>query len=243
MDDFERFEETSLPPKDAFYSGLNGEGITDKQHRHAWDVGEKFEYKNLGDYYYLYVRTDTLLLADVFEYFRKTYLKQYGLDPAHYYTSPGLSWDTRACIWSCWRITTYIYLYKMVSGEGRRWWARDMSKQTIPTSQITTERYLWVISSTSTQIIFTAGRWVNPFQHGEFKWLTEDKNTIEQYRNDPPQFDKGVHFRSRSWIFLLAPETLIVPKEWMSPYQLKLLGDCPAPKVNKLGLTPNLRNK
>ena len=51
------------------------------------------ECKNLGDYHELYVRKDVLLLADVFENFRKTCLNQYKLDPAHYYTSPGLSWD------------------------------------------------------------------------------------------------------------------------------------------------------
>ena len=53
----------------------------------------EFNCKNLGEYSDLYCRTDVLLLADVFETFRKTCLRQYGLDPAHYYTSPGLSWD------------------------------------------------------------------------------------------------------------------------------------------------------
>ena len=52
-----------------------------------------FSCRDLGDYHDLYLRTDVLLLADVFETFRKTCLSQYGLDPAHYYTSPGLSWD------------------------------------------------------------------------------------------------------------------------------------------------------
>ena len=47
----------------------------------------------MGDYHDLYLKTDILLLADVFETYRKTCLKVYGLDPAHYYTSPGLSWD------------------------------------------------------------------------------------------------------------------------------------------------------
>ena len=49
--------------------------------------------KTLGDYSDLYCRTDVLLLADVFEMFRKTCLRQYDLDPAHNYTSPGPSWD------------------------------------------------------------------------------------------------------------------------------------------------------
>ena len=60
---------------------------------HAQKVWTTFGCKTLGDYSDLYCRTDVLLLADAFETFRKMYLRQYGLDPAHYYTSPGLSWD------------------------------------------------------------------------------------------------------------------------------------------------------
>ena len=88
MDSFERFKEMSLPPREAFYSSLKGEGITNKEFKHALKVWEKFECKHLGDYHYLYVRTDVTLLADVFENFRKKSLKEKGLDPAHYYTSP-----------------------------------------------------------------------------------------------------------------------------------------------------------
>ena len=73
MDSFERFKETSLPPREAFYSLLKGEGITNKEYQHAQDVYKQFECKNLGDYHDLYVRTDVLLLlADVFEKCRKT---------------------------------------------------------------------------------------------------------------------------------------------------------------------------
>ena len=47
----------------------------------------------MGDYHDLYQKSDILLLADVFENFRETNLKYYKLDPCHYFTSPGLSWD------------------------------------------------------------------------------------------------------------------------------------------------------
>ena len=93
MDNFERFKETQLPRKESFYSSLNDENIIDEQYQHALKVWGKFNCKNLGDYHDLYVRTDVCLLADVFENFLATCLKQYELDPAHYYTSPGLSWD------------------------------------------------------------------------------------------------------------------------------------------------------
>ena len=93
MDSWERFEETALPPKEAFYSKLSDEHISDSDYAHAQHVWKTFECRTLGDYTVLYCRTDVLLLADVFENFRKTCQKQYGLDPAHYYTSPGLSWS------------------------------------------------------------------------------------------------------------------------------------------------------
>ena len=95
MDSWERFADTQLPPKASFYSKLTGEHgiISDEDYAHAQKVWETFDSRNMGDYCDLYCRTEVLLLADVFETFRKTCMGQYSLDPAHYYTSPGLSWD------------------------------------------------------------------------------------------------------------------------------------------------------
>ena len=93
MDSCHRFEETNLPEKEHFYSRLNDEHITDDEYEHAKKIWETFGCKTLGDYHDLYVKTDVTLLADVFENFRNLCMEQYGLDPAHYYTSPGLSWD------------------------------------------------------------------------------------------------------------------------------------------------------
>ena len=83
MDNWERFNETSLPSKESFYSNLNMEDIDDIYYRHGNNVFNKFKLNNLGDYHDLYVQSDTLLLADVFENFRDMCLKEYELDPAH----------------------------------------------------------------------------------------------------------------------------------------------------------------
>ena len=93
MDSFERFHETQLPEKEKFYPSLSGKGITDEEYAHANQVWETFGCRNLGDYHNLYVATDTVLLAKVFKNFRKVCQEKYGLDPAHYYSAPGLSWD------------------------------------------------------------------------------------------------------------------------------------------------------
>ena len=69
MDSWERFNENTIPPKEAFYSKLNLEGISDADYEHVKKVWEAFEIKNLGEYHDLYVQCDILLLADVFENF------------------------------------------------------------------------------------------------------------------------------------------------------------------------------
>ena len=79
--------------KEAFYSKLSTKGITDDEYAHRKKVWDAFGCTTFGDYHDLYLRTNVLLLADVFENFRKLCLEQYKLDPAPYYTSPGLSWD------------------------------------------------------------------------------------------------------------------------------------------------------
>ena len=92
VDSLARLEETCLPPKSAFHSRLMNANISDFDYSHAENVWTTFNLNTLGDYHYLYMKKDVLLLADIFERFRKTCLSYYGLDPAHYYTAPGLRW-------------------------------------------------------------------------------------------------------------------------------------------------------
>ena len=88
-----KLKETELPSKEAFYSRLNDEGISDENYAHAQGVWKTFKMKNLEDYHNLYNNVYVLLLADVFENFRDICIKNYNLDPAHFYTAPGLAWD------------------------------------------------------------------------------------------------------------------------------------------------------
>ena len=93
FDDFKKFEETSLPPIEEFYSKLTEEDIKEEHYERAKKVWKHFNIKNLGEYHDLYLMTDVLLLTDVFENFRNQCLIDYELDPAHYYTLPNFSWD------------------------------------------------------------------------------------------------------------------------------------------------------
>ena len=96
VDNWEKIDETSLPNKEDFYSNLNMEDINDIDYRHANNVFKRFELENLGQYHDLYVQSDTLLLADVFENFRNMCIKVYELYPAHFLSLPGLAWQ--ACL-------------------------------------------------------------------------------------------------------------------------------------------------
>ena len=91
MSSWDKFNEGRLPSKDKFYSKLNMAGVCDKEYEHACKVWREFGIKNMGEYHDLYLKTDVILLANVFESFREVCMKNYGLDPAHFYTAPGLA--------------------------------------------------------------------------------------------------------------------------------------------------------
>ena len=93
VDSVDKLAETALPPKEAFYSRLNDEEITNEDYEHAKTVWKEFRTKTLEKYTSLYNEVDVLQLADVFENFRDICLENYKLDAAWYYTSPGLAWD------------------------------------------------------------------------------------------------------------------------------------------------------
>ena len=93
MDDWARMAETALPPQAAFFNKLSDSDVSDDDYKHAQQVWNAFNCKTLGDYHDLYMLTDVLLLADVFESFRCTAIDYYELDPALYFTTPNFAWD------------------------------------------------------------------------------------------------------------------------------------------------------
>ena len=93
MNSFKRFDECKLPSKDKFYSSLKDKGISDEDYERAIDVWNTFNIKSLGEYHDLYLKTDVLLLCDVFEKFINICVEYYELDPCHYINIPELAWD------------------------------------------------------------------------------------------------------------------------------------------------------
>ena len=93
MDSFEKFNEKQLPAIEKFYSSLNNETITQKDYSHALKVWQTFNIKTLGEYHDFYLKTDVLLLSDIFENFRDVDIQTYNLDPANYITGCSYSMD------------------------------------------------------------------------------------------------------------------------------------------------------
>ena len=89
MDSWEKFNETTLPNKKAFYSKLYLQDITDEDYIHAQKVFQELKLKKLGEYHDLYAQSDTLLLADAFENFRNKCIEIYELDPADFLSATG----------------------------------------------------------------------------------------------------------------------------------------------------------
>ena len=256
MDSWERFEETALPPKEAFYSKLSDEHISDSDYAHAQHVWKTFECRTLGDYTVLYCRTDVLLLADVFENFRKTCQKQYGLDPAHYYTSPGLSWDAllKKTGVSLELITDYdqhLFIEK-----GMRGGISMVSKRHARANNPAVEGYN--PENPNSHILYLDANnlygWAmsQPLPTGGFQWVEDCDRLADSVKNLPAdgaegyilevdlEYPQGLHDEHNA--YPLAPERMVVQKEWMSDYQQELLGVGVAPtEVEKL--VPNLRDK
>ena len=93
MNAFDKFNDEQLPSKEQFYSRLTEEGITNDDYTKAKQIWKHFDIKNMGEYHDLYLKTDVLLLTDVFENFRDMCLSYYGLDPVYYYTLPNFAFD------------------------------------------------------------------------------------------------------------------------------------------------------
>jgi hypothetical protein len=256
MDSWTRFEETQLPPQEAFYSKLSDEHITPLDYQHAQRVWRTFGCRNMGDYHDLYNRTDVLLLADVFETFRQTSLRQYGLDPAHYYTSPGLSWDALLKKTGIQLELLTDYDQHLFIEKGLRGGISMVSKRYARANNPRVAGY--DSTQARSHIMYLDANnlygWAmsQPLPTGGFQWVqTPDKlrGSIPDHPADGAQgyilevdLEYPVELHETHNAYPLAPERLVVPKSWMSEYQQGLL-DAGVASTEVEKLVPNLRDK
>ena len=257
MDSEKRFNETSLPSKEQFYNKLNEEDISDVDYNHAIQVFTSFNCQTLGDYHNLYLLSDVLLLADVFENFRAVCLQAYNLDPCHFYTSPGLAWQ------ACLKMTgvelelltdpdMYLFIEEGLRG-GISMISNRYSKANNPyvsdydpTKETTYLMYLdannlygWAMSQ--------------PLPTGEFAWLTENEIQRLNIEDIPDDNDDGyileVDLSYPSELhdlhndYPLAPEKFTVSPDMLSPYCHDLATDLRQKTSAVTKLVPNLQDK
>ena len=101
MDKETKFDVLSLPPKEAFYDDLSKNHISNEDYDHAKLVWNTFDIRSMGQYHDLCLKSDVLQLGCVFKRFRDECMFNYGLDPAHLYTSPGLAWSAALNVSKC----------------------------------------------------------------------------------------------------------------------------------------------
>ena len=179
MDDFNKFKKEGLPSMKKIYSKLTGEDISNSDYNYAKNVWEKFKCKTMGDYHDLYLKSDVLILADVFENFRKTGKEYYTLDPAHYFNCPGFAWDAMLKMTDInLELITDIDMYHMVE-TGLRGGVSDIANRySKPNNKYMCDydkdiesSYLMYLDANN----FYGWAMSHPLQTGGFKWLKEDK--------------------------------------------------------------------
>ena len=257
MDSEEKFSETQLPKRDDFYSLLTNEEISESEYAHAQKVWETFGIENMGQYHDLYLKSDVLLLADIFQNFREINLNNSGLDPAHYVSSPGLSWDAMLKMTNVkldlisdvemqnfiekgmrGGISTITHRHAVANNKYMRKENYDPEKESSYISYLDANNlYGWAMSQ--------------KLPTGDFRWIpypeyinldSYDENSakgliLEVDLEYPPELHR-LHND-----YPLAPEKMVVQEEMLSDYSREILGreGMTIGKVQKL--IPNLKDK
>ena len=257
LDRFEKFHETALPSKDKFFNDLTQKHISDDEYKHAQLVWERFNLKTLGDFHDIYLTYDVILLADVISYFRKLSLFYYKLDPMHYISLPGLSWD------SCLRFTKiklelitdvnqYNFLESGIKGGISVVSNRFSVANNIYLNNFNPEDINKFILSIDANGLYGFGQ-SQVLPTGGFAWLNQDEIDKLDINEIPEDSDIGYILEVDLYYpeclhsdhndFPLAPEKIQIDLETLSPYSRNIARnlDINLTKIKKL--IPNLRNK
>ena len=252
---FNIFGETQLPPPSAFYNDITEEDISPDEYQHALTVWNEFNIQDLGEYHDLYVKTDVLLLADVFENFRRLCQDYYNLDPTHCFTAPDLSWQ--ACLKMTGvdlelftDINMLLFIEQGVRG-GVSMISQRYAKSNIPN----TAEY--DPSQASQYIMYWDANnlygWAmsQPLPYGGFTWEKPEDFNCEIIKQLKPDATEGYifqvdleypnHFHDLHDEYPLAPEPLLIKDNMLSQFAKDMLKEKKFHPSTKL--TPNLYNK
>ena len=244
MNGFEKFEETSLPPREKFFNDLSKKHISDTDYTFIHELWKTFNLKNLGELHDLYMETDVLLLADVFQEFRHFSLLKYRLDPAHFNTAPSLTWSA-ALLYTMQRLEIpidpdmHLFFDKGLTGGASQVanpWAeanhegieknfdREVSRAYIAMFDCNNQ-YGWAMS----EFLPTHGfKWVELYTESPEFWTNfvlqqEDYQDTGYFFEVDLEYPEELHDTHDQ--YPLAPEHLEIKEEMLSNYQKKLAKD------------------
>ncbi|KMQ83424.1 hypothetical protein RF55_20086 [Lasius niger] len=253
MDSFQKFNETVLPPISDFYSSLTDTNITEDEYQHAQDVWKQLKCKTLGDYQNIYVTTDVVLLADIFQNFRRLSIEFYNIDPAHCYTAPGLAWQAALKMSEVeLELLTdpdmYLFVEKGIRGgisviSQRYSQANNMYMESYDRKKESTyimyldanNLYGWAMSQALPTHDF---KWYK----GSIDFMNVEDNAEEGYILEVDlSYPQNLHKSHNE--YPLAPEQLDITSEMLSPYVQELAEDLNLKIGKSTKLCPNLLPK
>ena len=229
----QKLSEESLPDKEDFYDDLREKDITDSDYNHALKVFEKFECTDLKSYLNLYVKSDVLLLADIFETWRKMCFKDYGLEVVKYLSLPSYAWD--ALFYKSGielELITSVDQYNFIESSIRGGLCCASYKHAVANNKYLSDydpneshSYIILFDVVSLYATIMAK---SPLPYGQFRWLTRGEIDQLDIMNINPKGEQGYFMEvsleygkeimDRTKYFPFAPEKKKVPTLWWSEY-------------------------
>jgi hypothetical protein len=259
MNSFDRFNETNLPDKADFFSILTNSNISDQEYEHAKNVWNSFKCDTLGKYHDLYLKTDVLLLADVFENFRMISQANYKLDPCHYLTLPGFAWDAmlyktdvKMSVFNNTQLDMHLFTEKGLRGGicliSNRY-ARANNKYISSYNPDEKSSYIMYLDANN----LYGYAMIQSLPIDDFKWADPSIFTADYITNISDDSDTGcllevdleypkeIHDLHND--YPCAPESLAVTDNMLSEYSKQLKSKLSLGTSNIKKLVPNLNNK
>jgi len=206
----------------------------DADYRHGQQVWSAFRSQTLSDYHDIYLRTDVLLLANVFETFRSTSMQHYGLDPAHYFSAAGMSWDTllkmtKVELELLTDIDVHLFMEKGLRG-GVCMVSKRFAKASNPDIYKSTKPNRWIMYLDANNVYGCAMKQLLPVRG--FQWVNPELDEVLTTPDDAPEgyvlkvhLNYPEHLHDAHSDCPLAPEAISVPEQWLSDYQRTLVNE------------------